>query len=723
MVGTAGNLGQFGYDVFDGSAGNFLPMGTEAAGPDYVVGPGDRFTLSLWGKVNGSFPLEVGADGKVMLPRAGTVTVWGQTLERVRGSVQAALKKQYGEVSVALTPERLRTVSVYVVGEVARPGTYSLPSYATAYGALAAAGGPTKDGTLRRVTLRRRGEEPRVFDLYEFLLRGDRAEDVRVQAGDALHVDVIGAVVGVAGEVKREGIFELSGATTLRDVMDLAGGVTAFADLARVQIERVDREGDVPRRVIVEVSPAGGEDAAWTTPVQDGDLVRVFSVLPERRDVVYLEGHVRREGPYAFRKGMTVRELLSSYDALMPEPYLARAEIHRVLPPDDRPDLLAFDLGRLLEGDASADVALAERDRIRVFAKPEMDELEEVEVMGEVRRPAVLRLTPGLTVRDLVLTAGSVKPSAELDRAELVRTEKVDGRWTVTRREISLRRALDGEEGHDLPLRARDRVFVRQAPDWPEQAVVTLRGEVKHPGQYAFTKGERLSSVLARAGGFTDESYLRGAFFMRASAREVQRERLELLSLAMERNLLSVMAESDVKSPGKAAGSEGAEKALRGEQELLERLKTAVATGRVVVKLDEPARLANSEWDVLLENGDDLFVPKRPSTVHVVGEVYNPGASLWKDDLEVRDLLGRVGGLTPDGHKRAVFVVRADGTVVSKKNDGSMFRTFEGLELQPGDAVVVPRRVRRFSGWQATLDTSQLLFNLALTAGVILAAF
>ena len=350
-----------------------------------------------------------------------------------------------------------------------------------------------------------------------------------------------------------------------------------------------------------------------------------------------------------------------------------------------------------------------------------MDELESVTIAGEVRRPATVRLTPGLTVRDLVLTAGSVKPSAELDHAELVRTEKADGRWVVTRREISLRAALDGDAAANVPLMARDRFYVREANDWPGQAVVTLRGEVMLPGEYAFSRGERLSSVIARAGGFTPQAYLRGAFFTRESVRALERERLDLLELSMEKTLIGILAESDVRAPGKAQSTDGAEKAIVAERSVLERLKTAHATGRVVVSLEAPAKMAKGAEDLTLENGDNLFVPRRPSEVHVVGEVFNPGASVWKAHLRVKDVLSEVGGITALGNSGAMFVVRADGTVVSH-NNARWYRSFDSVVLEPGDSIIVPQKIHRFSGWQAVLDTSQLLFNLAITTGVVITA-
>ena len=349
------NLQQFGYDVFTQSVSTFAPVTNVPVGPDYVIGPGDSFRVTLWGRVDAQFVLQVDRNGQVIVPEVGALRVWGMKFGEMEDYLQHELSRKYTDFRMSVTMDRLRVIRVFVVGEAAVPGSYTISSLSTVINALVAAGGPSKNGSLREIQLRRNGAEPVMIDLYDFLLGGDRSGDVRLQDGDTIFIPLIGPVVGVAGNVKRPAIYEMSGSMTLGDVLDdLAGGVTFAGWLQRVQVERIE---DHRKRIVVDFDLADSQDnGSRTQPlqtiVQDGDVVKIFSVRPGEQDIVRLEGHVVRPGKYEWKPGMHLGDILTSYDVFLPQPNLDYGQIERLVPPDLHATFIPFSPGRLLAGDA-----------------------------------------------------------------------------------------------------------------------------------------------------------------------------------------------------------------------------------------------------------------------------------------------------------------------------------------------------------------------------------
>ena len=323
------DLKQFGYDVFRGLVTTFAPMTNVPVGPDYVIGPGDSFTLTLWGRVDGQHTLRVDRDGQVVLPQVGALRVWGMKFSELDGYLQHELARKYTDFKMSISMDRLRSMGVFVVGETSTPGTYTISSLSTVINALFAAGGPSKNGSLRKIQLSRNGQDPVQIDLYDFLLGGDRRQDLRLQDGDAILVPLIGPVVAVAGNVKRPAIYEMAGPMSLNQVLGLAGGVTFGGWLQRVQVERVE---DHQRRIVVDFDISRSETQAEDSPpgetiLQDGDVVKVFAVATREERVVYVEGHAVRPGKYVWKPGMRLGDILPSYDVLQPQPNLEYGEV------------------------------------------------------------------------------------------------------------------------------------------------------------------------------------------------------------------------------------------------------------------------------------------------------------------------------------------------------------------------------------------------------------
>jgi len=727
------DLTQFGYNLFRTAVSTFAPVTDVPVGPDYVIGPGDRFNISLWGRIEGSYQVEVNRNGEITLPKVGAIKVWGLTLSELKKTIHDQLSRYYSGFQMNITMGKLRTIRVFIVGEAQMPGSYSLSSLSTVYNALFAAGGPSKRGTMRNIKLMRNGTAIKTVDLYDFLLKGDRSQDERLQSGDTIFVSMIGPVVGIAGSVMRPAIYEMKEKITLGELFDLAGGVTSVGYLQRVQIERIVAH---VRRIVEDFNLSKYPNAPQLAKImlKDRDLVKISPILPGIQKVVYLNGHVKRPGGYELKDGMKLLDLISSFDQLLPEPYLDYADIIRLIPPDFHPETISFNLGSLLRGDPSQNIELWEHDRVTVYSRESLQEIPRVTISGAVQNPGKYRLLDNMRVKDLIYNAGNLKRSAYLPEAEITRLLKTEEGVTSRIIEINVGEALKENSAHNIPLKVDDYLFIREIPEWYTDKVVTVRGEVKFPGIYSFSKGERLSSILERAGGFTEYAYLKGAFFMRESARRIQEERIKRFIDQLEEDILETQARS-----AEAALSEKDVKALEQSlvvrKEMLRKLRAAKVTGRVVIALGTLDTFKGSKYDLELENGDALTIPLKPGIVNVLGSVYNPTSIIYAKGKTVDFYLNTVGGPTPDAEKDEIYIIRANGTVISKTQKGSsglawdsetsrwVSSSFMSSKISPGDTILVPIKITRFVWKKELMDWTTILFQIAVAAGVVIAAF
>jgi protein involved in polysaccharide export with SLBB domain len=726
-------LTQFGYDVFRAPVSTFAPVTNVPVGPDYMVGPGDSFTVTLWGRLNAQYNVAVDRNGQITLPEVGVLKVWGMTFDRLQNYLEHEFSRKYTDFKMAVTMDRLRTIRVYVVGEAQTPGGYSLSSLSTVINALFAAGGPSKNGTMRNVRMLRNSTQSVTIDLYDFLLGGDKSKDARLQDGDTISIPLIGPVVGVAGNVKRPAIYEMSRPMSLAEVLQLAGGITYAGWLQRVQVERVDKH---EKRIVAdfdisEKADIKKEETASAIQVQDGDVVKVFAVSPLEQNVVYLQGHVVRPGKYELKPDMRLRDVLSSYNVLQPQPNLEYAEIERLIEPDFHPVVIPFKLDKLLEGDDSENIELARFDTIRVFRWDERLS-RQVSVSGLVYRAGQYRLVPDMRVSDLVDAAGGLAKNAYLQTAEITRRHISQDGMTTEKIDIDLAKALAGEPAHNIRLQDYDHLVIRPIPELEFDRTATISGEVRFPGTYPLQRGETLSSLIERAGGYTDRAYLKGAIFTRESAKAVQQRRMDELTQEIEETIL---VDTD-RAMGGAVDEETVktyELQLKAKRELLSKLRAARIDGRVVIRLASLEQFKASKYDLELEKGDSLAVPETPGVVSVVGEVFNPTALLYEEARTVDYYLRKVGGMTEEANKKQISVIRADGSVVSiaQKNAGRIdwdsssnqwvFGGFMSIKLDPGDTIMVPRKMDRFFWLRTAKDITQILFNAALATGVVLA--
>ncbi len=730
-------LRQFGYDFFSGPPGRFRCWADFPVGDSYVLGPGDSFSVHLWGKVEQVYSVEVERDGTISLPRVGQVVVAGLTFGQVKQLLRRKFGEYYPDFSMGLTMQRLRTIQVYVVGAVHQPGAYPLSSLSTVIQALYAAGGPTKNGSLRKIKVNRDGRTVAIADLYAFLIGGDRSGDLRLRTGDTVVVPVIGPVAGVAGNVRRPAIYELNGPATIGQVLELAGGVMATGHLHNVVVERVE---DNRRRVVKSFNLAGGRTAGgadYGMAVRDGDLIRVYPVHRQMTDVVFLEGHVKYPREYQLKPGMRVADLIRGYDDLLPEPFLARADIIRLVPPDLHPKVISFDLGRLLEGDSRQNIELWNLDRVIVYAYQEKAPVACVSIRGAVQKPGTYRLYDGMRVKDLIFMAGNLSARAYLEDATLSRIVTGRQRTETVIMKFSPSGAVAGAPDDNLLLRPNDSVFIRQIPKYREalERKVTLEGEFRFPGEYFFTEGERISHIIDRAGGFTEDAYLFGAVFKREEVKAVQGRLVKEYISKLEEEVLTLAAQS-AQTSMEEEETAIILKTLNAKRQLLEKMRSAKPTGRMVVDLRKVVQMPNSDFDLKLQPGDWLIVKKRPDYVNVLGEVYNQTALLVVPGKKVGYYLTKVGGTTDTADEKQIYLVRADGTVISKRqagffglstwdseNDRWQLGSFEDLRVHPGDTIIVPKKVEKYPWLRVVKSVTQIMYQIAVAAGVIIVAY
>jgi protein involved in polysaccharide export with SLBB domain len=735
-------LKRFGSDVFlsRGLATREMPIDLPI-GPDYVLGAGDGLTISLWGGVSQSFSRVIDREGRVTLPEAGSVVLAGLTLDRAQSLVEGLLTPQFKDAHVTVSVSRLRTVRVYVVGDVQRPGAYDISSLSTPLNAIYSAGGPTAAGSLRTVRHMRGGTLVRDVDLYDFLLNGVRSDVERLEPGDTILVPAAGPQIAVAGMVKRPAIYEFKSndgdskdaGVKLSDVLKDAGGLRVTAALPHIRVERVEADG---HRATVEVGlPEGStlESARAkldSFAVKDGDRVVVAPVLPYSEKAVYLAGHVVRPGKMPYRDGMKLSDAIRSYQDLLPEP-AERGEIIRLMPPDLHPVAIEFSVPQALAGNAP--INLQPFDTIEIRGRYEVD-APKVAVRGEVLHPGAYALVDGMTAAQLVRIAGGFKRSALLSNADLASYQVRDGREVVSeRRTVAIGDAVNAGNGSagngsatndsaDVALKPGDVLTVHQVSGWNDiGASVTLAGEVTYSGTYGLQAGERLSSVLKRAGGFRGTAYPDGAILVRRQVKEL--EETSRLQLIRQMETTPVGGKLGLAATG--GGDEAATLQLLVQQQnqALAQLRSQPSVGRLVIRIGpDIASWEGTPADIELRAGDVLTVPKRPGFVLVSGQVYNPSATTYTPGKDAGWYLRRSGGTTEFANRKDIFVVRANGLVVGRRT-GGWFRDDDVLstKLYPGDVVVVPQKIVGGSAlWKNMLATAQVVSSIAFTAALAL---
>jgi len=718
------NIEQFGYSFFKQSAAPITSQVDVPVAADYLLGTGDRIILTVWGSIDGSYELEVNRSGEIILPKVGPVKVAGVTYGQVTQVIRTNMARVYKDFNLNVNLGRIRLIKVYIIGEVAAPGDYNLNSLTTVLAALTAAGGPTRNGTLRNIQIKRGGTLVESVDLYDFFLKGDKSRDIRLQSGDTIFVPTLGAVAGIAGNVRRPAIYELKNEKNLQELLQLADGINPGSFLQRVQVSRIKAHD---KKIVTDVSLDPGasgkslDELTAAIPVSDMDMVRISKINSLLRDYVRLQGYVLRQGDYALKPGMRISDLLTR-DNLLPEFYADAGQLIRLYPPDLHPETVLFSPAKALAGDAGHNHLLQEFDRVKIFSRREMEEIPRVRIHGEVQRPGEYRLYSNMTVRDLLLNAGQPKRTAYLKNTEITRISKDGEAVNSFSINVNLEEALKGNPKDNIVLHPYDELVVRKIPNWAEQTekYITLKGEFVFPGIYPVYKGERLDSIIRRAGGFTDKAFLAGAKFTREQIREMQQKRMDEVLAREEVSLVRKQGELAAISASKEE-VESTKAAMEGLMKAIAMLKTAKAEGRMIIQLSSLDKLKDSEYNFEVMGGDTLEIPIDPRVVTVFGQVYNPNSYQYIAGETVSDYLAKSGGFTRDAESSDSYVIKAAGTVLSRQMTSSFlgFGGFMSKELQPGDTLVVPQKLERIAWIREIKDIATILGQLALVAGVL----
>lgn len=809
---------RFGMQIFENGTRDLqmIPMDLPV-GPEYVVGPGDSISIDLWGGVSRRFNRPVDPEGRISLPEVGPLLVAGKSLADVQESVQRTLRTQFRDISADVSLSRLRTIRVYVVGDVVRPGAYDISSLSTPLNALFIAGGPTGRGSLRLLKHFRGNDLVQEVDVYDLLLHGVKGDMQRLESGDTLMVPPLGPEITIEGMVRRPAIYEQKNEKSLADVIALSGGLLPTATLEHIEVQRtIANAKQTMLNLDIPVDDARNDALKQleSFQVQDADKIRIFPIAPYTQDAVYLEGHVIRPGKYSYRAGMRVTDLVASYKDLLPEPALQYGEIIRLSSPDYRPMVQSFsvadaladpshapelqpldtvqffgrydfenppsvsvwgdvrtpgtyrtsgdihisdaihlagglapdaadgdaqvfrympdstmkilnvNLSNALQGNSTEDIVLHSRDRLLIHRNPAAVEPATVYVRGEVARPGRYPLTASMHISDLIHAAGGLKPSADVKTADLTHYSwENEKEVTGQQQRIVLADAMADKGDENPVLNNGDVLTVAQMPGWNDLgASISIRGEIEHPGSYGIRPGERLSSVLKRAGGFSPAAYPYGAVLLRLEVQKLeQRSYGELIQRVREQQAaLRLTATSTADADQKLS----AESAMVQWQSAMDDLLSSPPTGRVTVQISSNIKdWANTPRDITVRAGDVLVVPKRPSYVLVQGQVYGATAVAYRPGKSARWYLQQAGGPTNMANKRATFVIRANGTVVGSHS--SFWVSGEGMNvaLQPGDMVVVPEKA--LGGppiWKTIFANAQILSSIT-TSAILAAAY
>jgi protein involved in polysaccharide export with SLBB domain len=748
--GTGHRLPVYGRRLFDEVPTTFAPVERVPVPADYVLGPGDELLIRAWGKIDLDSRVTVDRNGQVYLPRVGTLNVAGLRYEQVEGYLHAAVSALFKDFELNVALGQLRSIQIFVLGSARQPGAYTVGSLSTLVDALFASGGPSATGSMRHIQLRRGNRLMAEFDIYDLVQKGDKSHDVPLLPGDVIYIPPIGAQIAISGNVNEPGIYELKAETTVAAALDGAGGLTSLAGAERVLLERIDHHST--RRV--EEFPL--DTAGFARLLHDGDVLRIYPLSPRFENAVTLRGNVAEPGRYVWKEGMRVSDLIPSRDFLITRDFWNRQN-----QPSPRNTDHPFGTERAGQygnqrsdesGNRRTDQSGNQRTdqtgnqpmdqygnpRAGQFGYQRMDQFEDqsTDQSGNQRtdqledRPTdhpgdqrndmpVASDQSGNSHTTMIASVGQNNAEINWEYAVIERLDDHD----LSTRLIPFRlvNAIDNRASPDNQLlRAGDvvTIFSRADLDLPTEkhaSFVRVGGEVNAPGVYRVNPGETLRDVVEAAGGLTPHSYLYASVLTRVSTRHAQEKELQQATQQMQRELFARFANA-TPTTGQTGADQQAQ--LTFQQTALAQLSSIKPTGRVVLEMKSDAATATEIPDFTLEDGDAFYIPPRLNTVQVAGSVYNANAFRHQPKKRLVAYLNDAGGATREADEKRIFVIHADGTVVSRQSRNSR-GNFDKLELLPGDAIVVPEKLKLSSKMNDLLQATQFMSQTALTAAAL----
>jgi protein involved in polysaccharide export with SLBB domain len=736
----------YGHSLFDHVPTTFAPVESVPVTDDYLIGPGDEILVRAWGQIDLNAKLVVDRYGEVFISKVGALSVAGLAYRQLPQYFRTAIGRVFRNFDLTVSLGQLRSIQVFVLGQARRPGGYTVSSLSTLVNALFASGGPSATGSMRRIQLKRNNAVVTEFDFYDLLLKGDKSKDARLLPGDVIYIPPSGPSIAIAGSVNVPAIYELRENTTLAGTIEMAGGLASTADGQKAVVERI--EGHNTRRVEEfpldghsrhgqgfdgqgfdgEGSDGEGSDGEGSErTMKDGDLVRIFALSPRFENSVTLRGNVARPGRVEWHSGMRLRDLIPNQDALLTRGYWRTA--NWMAGAGERDDQR---VGREYWKAATADAGKAGNASVT----PEFQR-SNLAIAGDAQAAAQAAADPEQRQPDP--PPGSTQASTAAQAAKLRiqvghNTAEINWDYALIQRlnpeDLTMRLipfnlgklVLQADEQNNLALAAGDIVTIFSQNDLAvplakQSKFVRLEGEFKSAGIYRAEAGETVRHLIERVGGFTPNAYLYGAEFTRESVRVEQQKGLGELIEKLEEDI----SRNAVAPAGVNPEDVAAQRAkLEAQRELVEKLRQVKAEGRVVLDLTPGAAAVRDLPEIALEDGDRLLVPFRPATVEMLGAVYNKNSFLYRRGQRVDDYLKRAGGPSRDADRGRMFVIRADGSILSKQSvKGLWSGGFASLRLMPGDAIVVPYRLNQGSLLKGLRDWSQVFSQFALGAAAI----
>ena len=798
-------LAPFGYDVFANAPQTFAPTMDIAIPANYIVGPGDRISIQVFGKESNELELEVNREGQVVFPQHGPFTVAGLSFTEMKNLLTAKIKERIIGVDVVIGMASLRSMRVFVLGDAYKPGSYRLSSLSSITHALFAAGGISDIGSLRNIELKRAGKLIKTLDLYDLLIHGDSSGDVLLQSGDVVFISPVGKTVAIDGEVRRPAIYELKNGDDFSQVKIMAGGLLPSAYAQSTIVERYNRNN---LRSVINVDFTDAEQLS--AKVQAGDFIRVMKAADKFSQSVTLIGAITRPGKYQWQNKQKIADLLPGVNSHL----LANADLNyslviREIDIARNIEVRQFSLAKAISSPESNDnIQLNANDKVLIFSQVEktsdnsleldtlaftqeelfiqeqklakkkfktklfwleygdqekLSELDQeesnntdlinqsiqqmsgggveetvdikdlelfsrqrlllpiiqklkrqgavgqpiqlVEIDGSVKFPGIYPLPVNARVADLIAAAGGLGESAYLARADISRSQNKNQRATKEALSVDLAAALNGDESDNILLQSKDRLNIHQIPAWSENHVVELRGEFVFPGKYTIRRGERLSDLIEKAGGFTAFAHQQGSVFTRLKLKELERQ-----------NLHKLASDLRIEMASKSLSDKSYSQSYQEVQKMLQDLTKLQPVGRLV--LDLPKIVKDNNYDVLLESGDVLYVPTMKNSVNVIGQVQVASSHIYDKSLTAEDYLLQSGGSKKRADEDRIYIISANGSIKLMQK-GNWFSNDAGDYVKPGDTVVVPLDTEYMDNISLWTSATTIMYNTAVAIAAI----
>ena len=683
-----GNIKVFGRDIFNNSNLTFEPSLNIATPVDYRLGPGDQLVIEVWGASQANITQKVTPDGYITIPDVGPIQVNGLTVQAASNKIRAKLSKIYsgmGTTNVDLSTDvkvslgQIRTIQVNIMGEVAQPGTYALSSFSTVFHALYKAGGISQLGSLRNIKVVRGGRTVATVDVYDYILHGRSHSDIRLQEGDVILASPYDALVLVKGKIKRPMYYEMKRTESIRTLIDYAGGFTNDAYTSAVTVERNDEK----ERTICSV-----DDMNYGVfKVKDGDVVSVGAILDRYNNRIEIKGAVYRPGFYELGKEIsTVRDLITKADGLLEDAFTNRAVLHRENL-DKTLEIISVNVKGVLDG-TEPDITLQRNDVLFIPSKYDLEAKGTIEISGEVYSPGIFPYAENTKLEDLIIMAGGLTESASKVRVDIARRLN-DPNSTKKQKEISKMFSFAVKDGFVVEgdpgfiLEPYDQVFVRRSPGYTPKVNVSITGEVEFEGSYALNeRNERLSDLIAHAGGLTGFAYLKGARLERQLSDEEYLQAKELLTMVASNNQIS------------------------GNDSII--IPAVSRTYTVAIDLEKIMSNPHSSLDPVLQDGDAVIIPQLMTTVQVTGSVRKPNSVVYNPDMKLKDYISEAGGYAERARKSGTFILYPNGHIKE------LGRNATAKEIVGGAKIIVPQKGR--SQWNLGTTLSSITTSVSMLA-------